>query len=169
MKNLDCNEIIREVNKTYQSFEDSLNRRIKSNDEIIQNYKDKQTTLLDNIDYKKNEIEKIKNNSKNYFGGNTQFSLLIEKEKVVKKIEKELEDLNNEHANLELLIHDLEEELIKIQNKNDNNTIDKLHKEKKKIIESIINKQLYDQNVNFLVDQEELKQMIDINDRLTKE
>ena len=124
---------------------------------------------MDNIDYKKNEIEKIKNNSKNYFGGNTQFSLLIEKEKVVKKIEKELEDLNNEHANLELLIHDLEEELIKIQNKNDNNTIDKLHKEKKKIIESIINKQLYDQNVNFLVDQEELKQMIDINDRLTKE
>jgi hypothetical protein len=69
---------------------------------------------------------------------------------------------------LESLIKDLEEDL-SMQNKEDNKAIEKLNKEKKKIIESLIDQQLYDKNIKLVVDKQELAATVFINDNLTKE
>ena len=69
---------------------------------------------------------------------------------------------------MESLIKDLEEDL-SMQNKEDNKAIEKLNKEKKKIIESLIDQQLYDKNIKLVVDKQELAATVFINDNLTKE
>ena len=69
---------------------------------------------------------------------------------------------------MESLIKDLEEDL-SMQNKEDNKAIEKLIKEKKKIIESLIDQQLYDKNIKLVVDKQELAATVFINDNLTKE
>ena len=69
---------------------------------------------------------------------------------------------------MESLIKDLEEDL-SMQNKEDNKAIEKLNKEKKKIIESLIDQQLYDKNIKLVVDKQELAATVFTNDNLTKE
>jgi chromosome segregation ATPase len=168
MKELDLNPLIREVRKTYKAFEKELQERINLNDQIIKEHKEYLAKLVANIEYREKEIESIKSNNKNYYGENKKFSLLIEKERDIKKLEKLIEDQKNEKVNLESLIKDLEEDL-SMQNKEDNKAIEKLNKEKKKIIESLIDQQLYDKNIKLVVDKQELAATVFINDNLTKE
>ena len=168
MQEINLNQIIREVRKTYKAFEDELNERIKANSETIKHYNTQLTNIESNIDNKEKEIKNIKDDNNNYYCGNNQFSLLIEKERVIKIKEKEIEDLKNEKVNLKSLIQDLKEDLI-MQNNEDNRTIEKLNNEKEKIIRSLIDRQLYDQNIRLVVDNEELTRTILINDNMANE
>ena len=149
----DLNEIIREVYEFYEDDKNKLRKRQEKNKKIIEENNDMKSKININIDHISKEIKAIKDDKNNYYNGNTEFSLLIEKEKEIKKLYKRLEDFNQEKEKFGPLFDEIEKKLLKLIN-NDEDTIQKFDKEKLKIVNSIINKEFYKKGIELKIDSE---------------
>ena len=149
----DLNEIIREVYEFYEDAQNKLRKRQEKNKKIIEENNDMKSKININIDHISKEIKAIEDDKNNYYNGNTEFSLLIEKEKEIKKLYKRLEDFNQEKEKFGPLFDEIEKKLLKLIN-NDEDTIQKFDKEKLKIVNSIINKEFYKKGIELRIDSE---------------
>ena len=149
----DLNEIIREVYEFYEDAQNKLRKRQEKNKKIIEENNDMKSKININIDHISKEIKAIEDDKNNYYNGNTEFSLLIEKEKEIKKLYKRLEDFNREKEIFGPLFDEIEKKLLKLIN-NDEDTIQKFDKEKLKIVNSIINKEFYKKGIELKIDSE---------------
>ena len=168
MRELDLNEEIDIINKTYEKSINILNERKEKNESLIEKYQKEKSNLTLKIKDIEEKITKIKEDLKSHFNKNKEFNLLPEKEKEINKLEKDLDELNREKAIKEKIYKEIEDLL-----KNENDEYIKksklLENERDKIKKSIVNQNYYENIKIIAAYLTELEEIQAINDGIVNQ
>ena len=163
MKVLDLTDRAYKVNSFYnnniQKFE-NIKKKIQAE---IQNNNNKISDINININYKKEEVKRIKDDPNNHYGKNIDFCLLFEKEKEVDILMKEIEDLEKKKNVYENGYKEIDN-LLKYQDQQYSENIMKFKNEREEIRKSIINQAYYNGILIRVAEEQILEENISNND-----
>ena len=167
MKVLDLTDKAFKVNSFYNNNIKIFDKKKKKIQEEIENYDNKLSEINKNIEYKKEGIQKIKDNPDNHYCNNLEYCLLIEKEKEVDALMKEIEDFENKKNVYEKGYKEIEN-LLYSQDQQYSNNIIKFQNERNEIIQSIVNQAYYSGVLVKVAEEQIIREKTIVNDQTVK-
>ena len=153
------------IDKFYNDINNLIRKRNQENVNKINKHIEEEKKLSEEIQKIENHIEEIKNNPGYHINKKLEYNLIPDAYKRVDELKKEIEYKNYDLENMRLEHEEERNELLKENQKNYDN-YSKYIKERIDIISCIEDKEKFDRLNYMRVQEDQLRQLREINDRI---